>query len=175
MTDSEVPYLNPVHAMFPFADLMRPEITLSRFFELFDTIDAVDRDALLGLTAYALGVDVKDIGDEEAEQQARYQQFKKACGEIHAMDHVILRGIVQEILNMHQRWSDSSHTDEAIKTLTGFVEFSKARGATDEELEKWRIKAEQKQVQRKSDLEVSRRRYNLFCENVVRPLILLDR
>ena len=114
---------------------------------------------------------MSDIDDEEAEQEARYQQVKKACDQIPAMDNVILRGVVQEILNIHQRWSDSSSTDEAVKSLKGFVEFSKARGATEAELQKWRIMAEQKQVQKRSDLQVARRRYDSFCETVVGPLL----
>lgn len=157
--------------MFPFVDLTRRDISVSRFFELLDAIDSLDRDALIGQTALALGIRVGDINNEEAKQNARYQKFKKACARMRLMDNIILRGVVLDILSIHQKWSDSSTIDEAIKTLHGFIEFSKARGATDEELEKWRIMAEQKKVQKQSDLQVSRRRYDLFCNEVVKPLI----
>ena len=164
-------YIHPIHAVFPFADLTRPNITVTRFLELFDTVDPIDRDALIGLTAFALGVRAEDVDDEELQQNVRYSGFKKACDKLVAMDHVVLRGVVQEIMNIHHRWSDPTSTDEAVKSLHGFVEFSRSRGATEEELEKWRIMAEEKQVTKKSDLQVARRRYDLFCDTVVRPLL----
>ena len=58
-------YIHPIHAVFPFADLTRPNITVTRFLELFDTVDPIDRDALIGLTAFALGVRAEDVDDEE--------------------------------------------------------------------------------------------------------------
>ncbi len=150
---------------------MHPEISLSRFFELLDTLDPVDRDALIGHTSHALGVSVSDVNDEEAEQEARYRKFKNACDTTAAMDHFVLRGVVLDMLNIHQQWSDSSSADSAIKSLIGFVKFRLARGATEEEVQKWRILAEQKQVQKQSDLQVARRRYDTLCEQVVKPLI----
>lgn len=171
MTGDNSLYINPVHAVFPFADLARPGVSLTRFFELLDAIDPIDRDALLGLTAFALGVKVENIDDEEIVQANRYRKFKTACKNIAAMDHVILRGVVQEIMNIHHRWADSTSNDSSIDLLNGFAEFSKSRGATDQELEKWRILSEEKQVGKKSDLQVARRRYDLFCDSVVRPLI----
>lgn len=164
-------YIHPIHALFPFADLTRPNITVARFFELFDAVDPIDRDALIGLTAFALGVQADDVDDEEQQQYQRYSRFKKACDKLVAMDHVVLLGVVQEIMNIHHRWSDPASTDATIRSLHGFVEFSRSRGATEEDLEKWQMMAEEKQVTKRSDLQVARRRYDLFCDTVVKPLL----
>lgn len=171
MSSEITPFINPVHAIFPFIDLNRPETTLARFFELCDALDPIDRDALIGLTAFALGVQSQDIDDEDAEQEIRYEKFKKACHNIPAMDHVILRGVVQEIMNIHHRWSDATIIDQRIESIKGFIEFAKSRGTSGEDLEKYRLIAEEKQVGKTSDLQVARRRYELFCNSVVRPLI----
>jgi hypothetical protein len=87
------------------------------------------------------------------------------------MDHVILRGVVQEIMNVHQRWADAAAHDRSVSLLKGFVDFSLTRGATPEEVRQWEIMAESKEVGRRSDLQVARRRYDLFCNSVVGPLI----
>lgn len=163
--------LNPVHEIFPFVNLLRPHVTLSRFFELCDALDPIDRDALIGLTAFELGVEVPDLDDEDAEREMRYQRFKTACDRIGALDHLVLRGVVQEIMNIQHRWSDPESTDVTIRSIKRFIEFSSASGATEEELARWRIMAEEMQVGKKSDLQVARRRYELFCDCVVRPLL----
>lgn len=171
MAETPGPYIHPMHAVFPFASLSSPGITLARFFELFESIDPIDRDALIGLPAFALGVHTDDLDDDELQQEQRYSRFRDACLRLVAMDHIILRGVVLEILNTHHRWADPTSIDEAVKSLNGFVEFSRSRGATEEELERWRIMAEEKQVTKRSDLQVARQRYDLFCDSVVRPLL----
>lgn len=171
MWNQSDPSVDPVHAIFPFVNLIHPHITLARFFELCDALDPIDRDELIGLAAFELGVEVPDFDDEDARRGMRYQRFKAACYGIGAMDHLILRGVVQEILFIHHYWSDPESADFAISILKTYIEYSKACGETEEELTRWRIMAEEKEVGKKSELQMARRRYELFCNNVVRPLL----
>ena len=72
------------------------------------------------------------------------------------MDHLVVQTVVLQILNQFRGFSDASHADRAIKMLEGFVDFSRSQGSGEEDLEKWKIMAEAKAVQKKSDLQMMR-------------------
>lgn len=172
MSGSPAVYIHPVHMVFPFADLTSEEITVERFLELLEGIELTDRVSLIGLTAYALGVESGPTDDEESRNSTLYEGFKRACLALPAMNHLTLRGVVLEILNIHRRWADPGTGENAARIISEFVEFAKPRGnLTDAELTQWEVEAESLKVTKGFNAMIARRRYDLFCESVVRPLI----
>lgn len=168
--ESAAPYINPIHAAFALTNL-DPRVKVETLLELLDTLDPFDRDRLIGLVAFAIGVDGHEMPTEEETAAARYSDFKVKCDKLLVMDHLIVHGLVLQILNQYREWSDAAHTDQAVKSIQGYIEFSRSRGTPEEELEKWKIMAESKAVQKTSDLQVTRSLYNMFCDRVAKPLL----
>ncbi len=175
MTDinqPKLPYINPIHIAFALSDLaLKRTVTLKTLFKLLDELDPFERDRLLDLVYYTLGADIRNFPTEEERVVSHYNQFKENCDRLLAMDHFIVHGIVLEVLNIYSNWSDDIHPDQAIEKIQKFINFRRSRGATEDELEKWKIDVEARTVQKKSDLINARSLYNSFCEKVAKPLL----
>ena len=167
-----LPYINPIHIAFAVSDLaLKKTVTLQSLMNLLDELDPFERDKLLDLVYFTFGVEIFDFPTEDEIVESRYNQFKKNCDQLPLMEHFIVHGIVLEVLNIYRSWSDETHPGQAIEKIKGFIDFRRARGATEEELEKWKIDIEARTVQKKSDLMNARSLYNTFCEKVAKPLL----
>lgn len=119
---------------------------------LLDELDPFERDKLLDFVYFTFGVEMFDFPTEDEIIASRYNQFKKNCDQLPLMEHFIVHGIVLEVLNIYSYWSDETHPGQAIEKIKGFIDFRRASGATEEELEKWKIDIEARTVQKKSGL-----------------------
>ncbi len=83
--------IHPAHLYLAFGEFNHNRVTLSRFFELLDTLDAIDRNALISLVAFGIGVQT-NLGDtEDARREHRYRSFRQICSEFNAIEQYTLR------------------------------------------------------------------------------------
>ncbi len=73
--------IHPIHAVFPFIHLSAIDSTIEDFFALLDEVEAIDRDGMIGLTSFALMVEVPQVDDEELMRSRRYEAFKEPAAE----------------------------------------------------------------------------------------------
>ncbi len=86
----------------------------------------------------------------------------------------MVRMVALEIMNTLRHFSAATTTDHAVDTIRKFVHFCRARGnLTDQEITEWEIRAESMAVTKRSDLQVAKRRYENFCESVVKRFLEL--
>jgi hypothetical protein len=165
-------YVNPIHIAFAICDIgLKESVSLQTLFMLLDKLDSFERDRLLGLVSYAIGVETRNFQTEEECVDDRYRQFKQKCDALGAMDHFIVHGVVLQVLNQFRYWADEAHSVQATGWIQGFIEFSRARGATEQELDNLKIFVESRTVTKKSDAMNARLLYDSFCEKVARPLL----
>jgi len=165
-------YINPLHMQFALSHLSH-NATVEAFLTLLDDLDELDRDRLLGLPAFAMGVrNPKKARTEDEKVRARYDNFKGACRKFPSLDQFTIYAVVMHVLNVHRNWSDYHERQRSIEWQKSFIPFAKDRGnLSTEEIEDIQRRIEEQAVNQKGDVELARQRYNLFCEKVVRPLL----
>jgi len=105
-------FIHPVHAVFPFADLSHESISMGRFLELLERLEMEDRYLMIDDVAMLVGLKQCKRLDELDKQLRRFRRFKEACLELEVDRTILLRGIIQHIINYHFQtaWPDISAT-----------------------------------------------------------------
>ena len=162
-------FIHPVHAVFPFADLSHESISMERFLELLEGLAMEDRYLMIDDVATLVGLKQCKRLDELDKQLRRFRRFKEACLELEVDRTILLRGIIQHIINHHFQtaWPDIS----AMLGKSSFSEQSSILSCKTQDLE-----LNIRELWNLQDAETwsriqSHGLYILFCEQVVGPLI----
>ena len=162
-------FIHPVHAVFPFADLSHESISMERFLELLEGLEMEDRYLMIDDVATLVGLKPCKRQVELDKQLKRFRRFKEACLELAVDRKILLRGIIQHIINHHfeTAWPD-------ILATLGKSSFSEHRSILSCKTQDLDVNI--RELWNSKDAETwirlqSHGLYILFCEQVVGPLI----
>ncbi len=169
MDRQNVTFIHPVHAVFPFADLSHESVSLERFLDLLEGLNPEDRYLLIDDVAALIGLKpCKPLSDLDR-QLRRCRLFKNACLQLEIDKSLVLRGVIQYILNrqfavawpdFHQQLSHNTISEQ--NTV-----LSCDRQTYDRNYQELWNSHDPPSWQRTE----AYRLYNLFCDRVVGPLI----
>ncbi|MEM1068272.1 MAG: hypothetical protein AAGI63_05215 [Planctomycetota bacterium] len=169
MDPDRVIFIHPVHAAFPFADLSLGTDLMGCLLDYLEGLDVDDRYQLIDEVAPLVGlVQARPLRHED-QRIRRWRMFQEACCRLAEDETLIVRGIVQQILNdqFQAAWPDfllplldkTPHEQTSVLSCTPQALFvCERRLRSLDSIDEWqRIDAF--------------RRYNLVCERVAGPLI----
>jgi|GEM_PF-5368597 len=171
MSVKQPTYLHPVHIDLLLSADFHVGVTLEEFFERTDALDPIERHALFEDVMKSARLRIDEDIEQDEEQSRVFGLFKHWCTIQMPLREVVLTGIVVAIMTRAHRLSEPSYRLAGIEFIECEIEHFEEVGGDGGYVENLRMLAEEGRVGLASDVQVWRRRYDLFCESVVEPLL----